>query len=502
MVLLYPPAVRNCEPPAGLSRLAGALRAAGEPITLIDGAWEGMMYLVNKNLPPGAEKSSQRVYRSRQRIMDTLTSPRGYSSLDRYKKNISDLNTLINSSLEEERITPADHRHRTRSPLRSADLAWAYENPHKNPYYPWFSSRLNDIFNKQEEKTLALSLCFLSQTLTTMAILGYLKSAYPEVRTVLGGSLVSSWSKGATGAHHLKDYADSVISGPGERELTTLTGRIYQGPGTPWFGSLTQNTYLSPGLVLPYSSADSCSWKRCTFCAERWEDYPYHQLPVETALKQINSLVEELKPLMIHMTDSELSPALLEGLADNPIGTDWYGFSRFLPAMLERDYCRRIADSGCVMLCLGLESGDQNVLNRLNKGINLNHVSQILKNLKEAGIGTFIYLLFGTPAEDRTAAQNTVDFIHRHRNYVDFLNLAVFTMPRISKERETLETSSFYEGDLGLSVDFKHPHGWNRKKVRNFLDREFHRNGDLQNILKRMPPIFTSSHAPFFLLRE
>ncbi|MBN2628469.1 MAG: hypothetical protein JXA95_17515, partial [Spirochaetales bacterium] len=139
------------------------------------------------------------------------------------------------------------------------------------------------------------------------------------------------------------------------------------------------------------------------------------------------------------------------------------------------------------------------VLNSLSKGIRLDWVSAILRNLKEAEIGTFVYLLFGTPAEDRDGALRTRDFILKHRDYVDFLNLAVFTMPRISGEAETLETGDFYEGDLSLSVDFTLPAGWTRRRVREFLDRDFKGLPELRAIVQRMPPVYTSSHAPFFV---
>ncbi len=49
------------------------------------------------------------------------------------------------------------------------------------------------------------------------------------------------------------------------------------------------------------------------------------------------------------------------------------------------------------MLKLGIESGDQDVLDQLNKGIDLSTVSAVLKSLKKAGIAAYCYFLFGTP---------------------------------------------------------------------------------------------------------
>ncbi len=55
------------------------------------------------------------------------------------------------------------------------------------------------------------------------------------------------------------------------------------------------------------------------------------------------------------------------------------------------------------MLKLGIESGDQEVLDRLNKGIDLPTASAVLKSLKKAGIATYVYLLFGTPRKLKPA---------------------------------------------------------------------------------------------------
>lgn len=498
MVLINPPLLRNCEPPVALSRLGGALIASGETVILIDGAQEGLDWLVHQNEREGKNNAqTRRVGKNREKILKTLSTPHGYESFDRYKKNINDYGLLLNSSLKEGSLTPADYNHPTLSPLRSQDLVWAAEHPEEDPFYPWFKERLTKIFHGNEDK-LGLSLGYLSQALTTMAILGFVKREWPQVRVILGGSLVNSWAKGP-GVDVFKPYTQEISTGPGEQRVVRFAQRQFAGPGEPFLGDLVEHNYMAPGLILPYSSSLGCSWKRCTFCAEKWEDNLFFENKTHTSLKQIHSLVKKHNPTLLHITDSEISPALLEGLIASPPGVAWYGFSRFLKEMTSLDYCKALAESGCTMLCMGLESGDQNVLNQLKKGIRLDMVSPILKNLKEVGIGTFIYLLFGTPAETKQEAMNTKAFVLDHLDYIDFLNLAIFTMPHNSQEAQELETESFYEGDLSLSTNFTHPKGWSRREVRLFLEKEFRKCPSIRGILKRTPPVYTSSHAPFFL---
>jgi hypothetical protein len=168
------------------------------------------------------------------------------------------------------------------------------------------------------------------------------------------------------------------------------------------------------------------------------------------------------------------------------------------PDLADAGFCKGLKASGCVMLKLGLESGDQAVLDALEKGITLDLASEALASLKQAGIATYVYLLFGTPPETPEAAGRTLEYTATHHENIDFLNLAIFNLPINCPEAASLDTRRFYEGDLSLYADFIHPHGWNRRDVRTFLDKEFRRHPAVRPILLRNPPFFTSNHAPFF----
>ena len=152
------------------------------------------------------------------------------------------------------------------------------------------------------------------------------------------------------------------------------------------------------------------------------------------------------------------------------------------------------------MLQLGIESGDQGVLDCMEKGIDLGVASRALTALKTAGIPTYVYLLFGTPAESLEEARKTLEFAVTHSDRIGFLNLALFNLPVNGLETQKLETQEFYEGDLSLYTGFVHPRGWNRNIVRQFLDGEFKKHPAIAPILRRDPPLFTSNHAPFFVM--
>jgi radical SAM superfamily enzyme YgiQ (UPF0313 family) len=294
---------------------------------------------------------------------------------------------------------------------------------------------------------------------------------------------------------------DHIVPGPGEYPLLSLLGLHASEAKTPRpdYSSLSREDYLSPGLILPYSASTGCYWNRCAFCPEKAEKNPYLSVPVQQVIGDLGALGQAAEPSLIHILDNAISPALLGALSENPVGIPWYGFARVSPLLADPDFCVALKRAGCVMLKLGIESGDQQVLDTLQKGITLDAASSALKNLRRAGIGTYVYLIFGTPAESETSAEKTLEFTVRHSDCIDFLNLAIFNMPACEVHPPNIEMRSFSEGDLSLYTDFVHPHGWGRRRVRLFLENRFRRHPAVAGIIKNEPPVFTSNHAPFFV---
>lgn len=501
MLLISPPVAKPCEPPAGIAKLSGALKAHGIPCSVLDANLEGLLWLMRQ--PHTASDTwTRRAAKNLSSNLDALRVIQTYRSLDRYSRAVRDVNRLLAVVAKDSGIVVglADYQDKRLSPLRSVDLVKASEHPEQNPFHPYFSKRLIEVFKQNTHHVVGFSLNYLSQALCTFSMIGYVKKEFPGVKVVLGGGLVSSWVKGPGWKDPFEGLIDHLIAGPGEGPLLDLLGvkDVTRGNVTPDYDSLMLHEYLSPGFVLPYSGSSGCYWNKCSFCPETAEDNPYVPVPAEQAMADINALVERTKPVLIHLLDNSVSPALMRALADKPPGVPWYGFARIDKGLADMDFCMQLKRSGCRMLKLGLESGDQGVLDRMRKGIDLSMASQALKNLHVAGIATYVYLLFGAPAETITEARKTLAFVVAHADAITFLNLAVFNLPVCGQEAGEYETGQFYEGDLSLYTGFKHPRGWDRKLVRQFLNNEFKRHPVVAAILKNDPPIFTSNHAVFF----
>ena len=502
IILIHPPVAKPSEAPAGIARLSSCLSGGGVEHQLIDANLEGLLYLMRAEARTvaGAGRWGIRAAKNLEANLNSLSRAATYQNKSLYSRAVSDINHLLALAGKARgvMVSLSDYGDPGLSPVKSEDLFAAAEKPETNPFYPYFLDCIRPAVEKSPE-FIGFSLNFLSQALCTMAMIGMVKKMNHHQKIILGGSLTTSWVRTTGRADLFPGLVEKVIAGPGEEQLAALLGVEKAGkhPSAD-YGSLVKNPYISPGFILPYSAAAGCWWRKCLFCPENAESSPYLPLPVEQVIKELKELSALTKPSLIHLLDSSISPALLGALVDRPPGPPWYGFARVTEHLTDEDFCLALKNSGCTMLKLGIESGDQEVLDRMNKGIDLKQASRALAALKKAGIATYCYFLFGTPPENEEKATKTLDFVIRNAANITFMNLAVFNLPADSPEAQGLATHDFYEGDLSLYKNFIHPAGWQRGSVRLFLEKTFKKHPVVAPIVRRTPAFFTSNHAPFF----
>ena len=239
----------------------------------------------------------------------------------------------------------------------------------KVPSIPFFDHRLAERLERTNPKQIGFSLNFLTQAISTFAMAGFIKRHFPGLPLILGGGLVTSWVRMPGWRNPFSGLIEKMVAGPGEIPILSSLG-IHEKAEKhflPDFDLLPISEYFSPGFVLPYSTTRGCYWNRCLFCPERAEGNPYSAIPPARAVADLSILVEKYKPNLVHLLDNALPPAVLEEIARNPFGASWYGFARVTPHLANPDFCLALKRSGCVMLQLGVESGDQGVLDQASK---------------------------------------------------------------------------------------------------------------------------------------
>jgi len=499
MLILHAPLTKPCEPPAALAYLAAALAAHHHACTICDMNIEGLQYILDSTTGP-SDTWSTRAFKHLDTNVATLQKLDSYHNFDRYGRAVADINRVLEIAGRSFnlQLSLANYQDNGRSPLNSADLQQAAAEYRENIFFAFFSHRLDELLQKEEHTHIGFSLSYLSQALCTFAMIGYLRAHHPEKTIILGGGLVTTWLSNPGWRNPFAALVHHFIAGQGEGPLLRLLGTTQKPDHVPpCYTALRDNPYLAPGFILPYATSSGCFWKKCNFCPETSENNPYHQVSPTTTTSDLLRLTKATSPVLIHLLDNAISPSTLHALSEQPPGAPWYGFVRIDTLLSDLDFCRRLRASGCVMLKLGLESGDQNVLDSMNKGTDLQQAAKVLANLHAVGIASYVYLLFGTPSESRREAERTRSFVEDHHQAISFLNLAIFNLPICSNENTSLQASDFNSSDLSIYRSFSHPLGWNRAEIRRYLDTVFKRSPKIAEILRKDPPIFTSNHAPF-----
>jgi radical SAM superfamily enzyme YgiQ (UPF0313 family) len=501
MLLIFPPIAKSCEPPAGVALLSSSLKEHGLPCRIYDANIKGLLFLINSDIRP-IDSWSKRALKNREKIIKDLKDLKLYENPDRYHQRVYDLNKLLSISVNYERfkITLSDYSDSALSPVKSSDLLKSAKMYKENPFYGFFENRIKPQILDSSSEYIGISLCYLNQALVSFAMAGWIKENFKRKKIVMGGGLISSWMSRPGFNDPFKDLVDLLVKGEGEQPLLELFGRksVKKRHFVPDYDFVKNDLYLAPGKVLPFRASIGCYWSKCRFCPEKAEIRPYNSQKAVKVLNDLQSVELKYSPDYVHFIDNAVTPAFLKVLSKERFSFKWYGFVRFEKELMDINFCQNLKKSGCDMLKLGLESGDQGVLEKMNKGTNLKMVSAILENLYNAGILTFVYLLFGTSFENRAAAFKTLEYVKRYNKYIDYLNLAVFNLPRFSEDAGNLETEEFYHGDLSLYLNFKHPSGWDRKEVKLFLDKKFKKQVLQGSGIRKNPAFFSSNHAVFF----
>jgi radical SAM superfamily enzyme YgiQ (UPF0313 family) len=108
--------------------------------------------------------------------------------------------------------------------------------------------------------------------------------------------------------------------------------------------------------------------------------------------------------------------------------------------------------AGCRLLDVGYESGSDEILKNIKKGINVEQIREFTKNAKRAKLKILADFVIGFSGETKETIQETLKFIKEVKP--DLLQVAVATpMPGTEFYRECRENHSLLATDLNASID-------------------------------------------------
>jgi hypothetical protein len=107
--------------------------------------------------------------------------------------------------------------------------------------------------------------------------------------------------------------------------------------------------------------------------------------------------------------------AFAKGIISKKLDIKWTGYAR-CDGRMDLEYMQDLADSGCIYLNYGCESGSQHVLDNMAKGVTIGEMEQNFRDGKTVGIKAATNWIVAFPTETYNDYAETMTFLWRNRD--------------------------------------------------------------------------------------
>lgn len=114
-------------------------------------------------------------------------------------------------------------------------------------------------------------------------------------------------------------------------------------------------------------------------------------------------------------------------------GLTWNAYVR--PEDLDDEMAQKMAESGCVLVQLGAESGDSRMRKAYGKGLNGDVVVQAVRRARQAGMRVGLHLTIGLPGEDLTSLFRSSQLLQETRPDYVSINIATLRLGSLAERR-------------------------------------------------------------------
>ena len=287
-----------------------------------------------------------------------------------------------------------------------------------------------------------------------MRLANLIKESKPEIKVILGGALATTHTKEMLA----NSKADCVVIGEGEfiirellqtiennKDLGSVKGIAYRIGDNIAITSLpdpineldrikfparhlldmsryTTHHFKSFGMKLPkinsttLISSRGCPYN-CTFCMKQVGGLKWRARSPQNIVNEIKQLHEIYGYDGFVFNDDTFVVnkkrvlefcRLLNGL---DFKVSWYCNGRV--NLMDEEIIKAMRNSGCQGIAYGIESGNQDILNKIKKGITLEQIERVVELTKRYGIHVTGYFMIGILGDTRETIKQTFDFARK-----------------------------------------------------------------------------------------
>jgi len=155
----------------------------------------------------------------------------------------------------------------------------------------------------------------------------------------------------------------------------------------------------------------------CSFCSEPNINKGYRKRSIDNIISEMKYLKEDfgIEALIIYddifAIDNKRTKELARRMIDENVDMIYRATTRATDILRDPDMLPLLKDSGCIELCLGVESGDNRVLKTNDKGMSTGQNMIALSMIKHAGIRTLSYMITGLPGFSEHTEAKSLEFL-------------------------------------------------------------------------------------------
>ena len=369
-----------------------------------------------------------------------------------------------------------------------------------------------DDFRSEIEKRQPDIVGITSSTLTyqtALKLVKIVKETCPNCITIAGGSHVTFWDD-----HALEECPelDIVVRREGENTMLELVqrieaeknyfdvlgttcrkeGKIIKNPDRPYIEDLDSLPFPARHLwpmerfreledILYLATSRGCVYW-CEFCTTvRMHGRKYRMRSPKNVVDEIEFLHKTYGVRKFTFCDDAFTvdqprvEALCIEIQKRGLKIEWNCGTRV--DMLTKNLLAKMKDTGCASIWFGVESGTQQVLDAMKKGITPELTTQVLGWVREVGLKPVPNVILGFPGETKKSAWETIKFVEKIApDDVGFYNVATpfpgTPMYDLVKEKEWLRVTDFNMYDTTKPI-FETPM-LNMKELGKLRESAFH----------------------------
>lgn len=330
--------------------------------------------------------------------------------------------------------------------------SYLHDRNYKFEYITSVTRQKDELINKLQNNNLLTIAIITTSYLTLLPIreiINLIKKYNNTAKIIVGGPfiwyLIRQQSKADIQSTFQSLNADILVdSSEGELTLVNIIDAIKNGNSLDNVNNIyyknshsyiktpdkEENNILNENLInwklftpnsqnqIYFRSAISCHFK-CAFC-----DFPvrvknYQEMDVEYIEKEFNKIEETGKIKSIRIIDDTFNipkkrfKEILLMLIKNQYSFKWSSFLRC--QYIDDEIVDLMKQANCQAVHLGIESGNPQVLENMNKKSSIDAYAKGLELLNKYGIYSYATFIIGFPGETYKTVEDTINFINENK---------------------------------------------------------------------------------------